>query len=557
MDSIVEELTGPTNPNDFVGRSTIVDAYHELLREFVRSNNTVKWVHISGVSGTGKSSLLRKLRMMTEMERIATGSVEVPISSINANQLLNDIKRVLDEMAPEWRSFVQRKRNVSLYNVPAPPESTKDVVTDSALKKIVDAFFEDLDRVDIAMKREKQKHGIFLDDLDRLLAYNYTSLLTVWQEIAKRLLEEDFNLLFVTTGHYSANRYLGLTGNNDSVLHLKLNQFDFTEAELMVRRRGKLVKSERESVVQASTRFPFDLALRQLILSKGFDPTTLNAKIITDTFGFAKDEVKLLRDLSKYEVNFFNLEDFTRVHSTETIEGLKNALLFNITPDGYFAFDSNAVWELISHVFKPIDPRTEVILILDRLRDQAERSQLPTRRDLKIVQEHFQSIEDNALIFELSGQLADTTKAALEGSLFHTAWELLELATIGLHRTGDFEKIADLQETIAKGFAKVNHDYFAAKSFQKAGMYFREAGVEWRSVTNFREAGQKFRREAERTDPKIYHYALRSMLRQSILAFLKANERSQAKRVMKQAKDLLGEYENHISYFDKIEEISE
>lgn len=553
MDNVIEQLTGPTNPDDFVGRSAIIDAYHDLLREFVRSNTNVKWVHISGVAGTGKSSLLRKLRMMTEMERIATGSVEVPISPFKANQFLNDIKRVIDEMAPEWRSFIQRKRNADMYDVPPPPESTSNDVTDAVLKIMEDAFFEDLDRVDKAMKKEKQKHSIFLDDLDRFLGYNYTSLLSVWQLIAKKLMKDDYNLLLVTSGHYSANRYLGINGSSDYVLHLEISQFDFTEAELMVRRRGKLVKSEREIVVQASTRFPFDLALRQLIQSKGLNPTNLNAKVISETFNLTNDEVKLLRDLAKKELNYFTLEDYTRIHNNEIIEGLKDALLFTITQDGYFAFDSFSVWVLISHVFKPIDPRTEVILILDRLRGQAERGQLPAIRDVKIVREHFQSIEDNALIFELSGQLADTAKAALEGNLIQSAWDLLQLATIGLNRTGDFEKIADLQETLAKGFAKVNHDYFAAKSFQAAGKYFRNAGVEWRSVTNYREAGQKYKREAEKTNPEIYHYAIRSMLKQSILSFLNANERSQAKRVIKQAKDILSDYENHLSYFDKIE----
>ncbi|MHA2090371.1 MAG: ATP-binding protein, partial [Candidatus Kariarchaeaceae archaeon] len=295
MDPIVEELTGPTNPQDFVGRSAIIDAYHDLLREIVRSNNTIKWIHISGVAGTGKSSLLRKLRMMTEMERIATGSVEIPISPRKANQFLNDIKRVIDEMSPEWRTFIQRKRNVSMYNVPDLPEASKNEVTDSVLEKIKKAFFEDLDKVDKAMKNEKQRHGIFLDDVDRFLSYNYTSFLSVWQLIAKKLMEDDYNLILVTSGHYTANRYLGLTEENEYCLHLKLNQFDFTEAELMVRRRGKLVKSEREKVVQASTRFPFDLALRQLILSNGLDPSNLNAKIITQIFGFTKEEVNLLR----------------------------------------------------------------------------------------------------------------------------------------------------------------------------------------------------------------------------------------------------------------------
>jgi len=555
MDFILEQLTGPTNPNDFVGRTDSIDAFHKVLMEFIRSNPGIRWVHISGVAGVGKSSLLRKFRMMTELERVATGSVEVPVSPKKGTTFLTDVKQVIDEMAPEWRGFLQRYRNSEITEVIEPPETREEEVTEVEIDKLVDQFFMDLDKVDKAMKEEKMQHGIFLDDIDRFLNYNYTSVLSTIPKIGQRLQEKNYDLLLVTAGHYRANRYLGIKESQvpDYVLHLELDQFDFNEAELMVRRRGKLVKSERELVVQASTRFPFDLSLRQLIQSKGLDPTSLDADVITSTFGFTTEEVEILRDMGKQETNFFSVEEYTRLHSEDILSELANSLMIIITQDGYFAIDSQAFWELISHVFKPIDPRTEVILILNRLKYQAELGQMPSNRDFKIVADHFKQIRDNSLLFELSGQLADAAKAALEGGLVYTAWEMLQLATLGLETTEDYEKIADLQENLAKGFAKENHNYFAAKSFEAAGEYFRKANIDWRSTTNFREAGQKYQREAEDTDPKIYHYAIRSMLKESYQAYLNANEPSRARRVISDAQDLLKDYSQHVAYFKKLE----
>ncbi|MCE7737614.1 MAG: ATP-binding protein [Candidatus Heimdallarchaeota archaeon] len=553
--NLIEQLTGATNPNDFVGRKEAINSYHEILREFARSNKTIKWIHISGESGIGKSSLLRKLRMDTELERVATGSAEVPVSPKFAIQFLSDIKRIIDEMAPEWRNFLQRRRNAEIASADFPSDLEGIEINDSTLDKLLQTFFADLDKIDAAMKKERFKHGIFLDDLDRLIATGYGGILLLFSMIAKRLMDDDYDLLLVTTSHHSANEYFDFEKYSEYVLHLELNQFDFNEAELMIRRRGKLVKSKRDTVVQASTRFPFDLALRQLIESKGIDSSKLDAQTLTEAFNFTKGEITVLRDISKHGINLFVYDDYIRLHSQDTINGLKDGLLFSITQDGYFAVDSTALFELISHVFKPIDPRTEVILILDRIKDQAEIGQLPSLRDLQVVRDHFRTIADKSLIFELSGQVSDTTKAALEGGLIHTAWELLELATLGLQRTGDYEKIGDLQENIAKGFGKANHEYFSAKAYQLAGEYFGKANIEWRSISNYREGGLKYKKEADKTNPEIYHYAIRSMLKQSIICFILANERSKAKEILNEAKRMLLNYPNHIDYFDQMEEL--
>jgi len=553
MDPILEKVTSPTNPNDLIGRNDQIDQFHEVLMEYIRSNPVLRWVHISGVAGVGKSSLLRKFRMMTEMERVATGALEVPISPKGADVFLTDLKQVIDEMAPEWRGFIQKYRNTEIAEVLAPPESKEKEVTDSDLKKIVDQFFEDLDKVDKAMKKEKMMHGIFLDDLDRFLDYNYSSILQVIPRIAKRLKDNQYDLLLVTTSHESANKLLDLENMKDSVLHLVLEQFDFNESELMIRRRTNLGRSDREDVIQSSTRYPFDLALRELIKSKELDPAALEEEVITKTFGFTSVEVEILKDLAKYEYNYFNTDEFVRMYSLEALTNLSNNVMIKMSQDGHFAVGSRAFWELISHVYKPIDPRTEAILILNRMKYQAELGQMPSNRDFDILRTHFRSIKDTALLFELSAQIAEAAKAALDGGLVQTAWDMLQLATLGLEPTEDYEKIADLQENLAKGFARVGHDYFAAQAFEAAGRYFELADIDWRSVTNYREAGQKYQRVAEDTETKIYHYAIRSMLKESYLAYINANEPSRAQRVLEDAQDLLRDYSQHVAYFKKLE----
>ena len=94
MDFVIEELTGPTNPRDFVGRSQLMDKYYELIRDFLRSNKTIRWVHISGSAGTGKSSLFRKLRMMAEQDERATIYHHLIARAID--YFYTDTKRLLD-----------------------------------------------------------------------------------------------------------------------------------------------------------------------------------------------------------------------------------------------------------------------------------------------------------------------------------------------------------------------------------------------------------------------------------------------------------------------------
>lgn len=554
MDFIIEELTGPTNPENFVGRNEIIDTYNDLLTNTIRKNTKVKWVHISGSAGVGKSSLLRKLRMQTEQHRIGTGSLEVPFSPLKASQFLTEVKQIIDEIAPDWRGFFRKKKNSEIAKVMEPPEYHGEFVNEERLQQMLEMFLVDLDEINKKMVEKNFRNAIFLDDLDRLQTSQYTSILSLIPRIMKKLSELDYNLMFVTTSHFNTDKLLNISEaiEENYVLHFEINQFNFKDAELMLRRKGKLGKSQRETVVQASTRVPFDLTLRQLIQLKELDPTNLNAKIITDAFSLESTEVALLRELAKSSINYYKIEDIAMLHNMEALESLVNSLLISRSQDGYFIVDSFAMWELIAHVFKPIDPRTEAILLLNRLRYQAEISQLPSSRDLNILKEHFTEIEDNALIFELSAQLAETAKAALDGELIETAWNLLNLATIGLEKTGDNEKIADFQETLAKGFAKVDHDYFAAKTFENAAKYYRKANIEWKSVTNFREAGQKYVREAEKTNLETYHYAVRSMLHNAIKSYINANESKRAKLVIEDAMAIFKNYENHLDFFKSL-----
>ncbi len=557
MDFIIEQLTGPSNPSDFVGRNDLIKSFQTVLLDFVRSQDNVHWVHISSESGSGKSSLLRKFRMMTEQERIATGSVEVPISPYQADQFLTNIKLMIDEMAPEWRSFIRKKTNAEITGVISPPETNQEEITEEYLDKMVDIFFEDLDKIDKKMKEKKMRNAIFLDDLDRFLNYNYKSILYVIPRIMKRLKDNNYNLFFVTTSHNRADRYLRIEEGiaENYALHIELSQFDFKEAELMIRRKGKLVKSERERVVQSSTRYPFDLALRQLIHSKGGDPANLDLKSIALAFDLNRDEIAFLKDIARSEINFYSIDEFSIKYNHELIENFKNMLLINISQDDYFAITSNALWELIIHVFKPTDARTEAILILNRIKTLSNNSQLPLSSDLTVLKNHFTNIDDNGLIFELSGQVAETAKIALKGDLVKTAWNLLNLATLGLERTEDNEKIADLHETLAKSFADADYNYFAAKTYERAGKYYSKAGIEWRAASNYREAALRYLKELEQIDIKLYHYAVRNIYKSTITAFINANESKRARSVAQEAKKVLKDYEQHVRYFDNLIEI--
>ena len=118
--------------------------------------------------------------------------------------------------------------------------------------------------------------------------------------------------------------------------------------------------------------------------------------------------------------------------------------------------------------------------------------------------------------------------------------------------TEDYEKIEDLHETLAKSFASVDQDYFAAKVYYNAAHYFELAGIEWKSIANYREAGIRYQKEAENMDVSLYHYAIRNILKKSIKAFVSANETKKAKVVKEKGQTILKDYENHLKYFEKL-----
>ena len=136
-----------------------------------------------------------------------------------------------------------------------------------------------------------------------------------------------------------------------------------------------------------------------------------------------------------------------------------------------------------------------------------------------------------ALIFEISGSLISMAQIAISKEMGYAAWEICQIAYFSLEKTNDIEKMAEMNASFATEFASQGHEYYAALAFQNAADLFKSLGTSGKvgAEANFREAGIRFRKEAENMDLKSFHYAMISLFGKSIRAFLNANEKGFAK----------------------------
>ncbi len=550
MEISFEEVISLVNPNDFVGRVDELNLFDETIKEIINDQPAPNWFHISGVAGSGKSSLMRKF-METAMTRGAiVFSLEVPINPDNMVSLFNGFKEKLDNLSPEWRSFIQKKTGTSIGEVSLAQSKLffKKEISEQNRNEFLTLFFENLDKVNSKFKQERQKIGVFLDNLERISYYEQYSVFDLIRSIITESHKRGYNLFFVTTGLKSTQHLIKCP--EGICKEITISAFDFKDAELMMRRIGKLIKTQREQILSVSTRLPFDIKLRQYLLSHNLDFTKITSGMLQIAFGLSNIEVELLSQMSKSEVNHFKKSDLTAHSDIETIKRLQEGLI--LIQDGeFYSFISPAIWELIKQVFLPIDPRTEILLLLSRVQSLSSEKQLPYEEDVNIIKRTMGNISDRNLIFSLATEFAKTSEIALENGLINTSLEFLDISTSGLEKIQNYERLGELSEQIAKKFAMKDHNYYAAEIYHKSGRYFKKAGIEWRSIANYREAGRRYRRHADQIDLKMFHYAARSIYQKSIKSFLEANEKKSAQQTRNQAIISFEELPVHKAYFEK------
>ncbi len=554
METSLEEIINPVNPIDFVGRSEQIDAFYQWIKELVSDQKIMRWIHISGVAGSGKTSLLNKLKDIALSQEVIPFSIEMPISEDGLPNFFNDIKEQINNLSPEWRNFIERKRGVTIGEVPQSlfDRISAETIDSVTLNEFLKTFFYRLDRADAKLKDDRKYIGVFVDDLDRAMNYNFLSVFEILKNIFLETNKRMMNIVFITSSHNSVNQHLDIKRMEETsnVLHLEVSNFDFKDADLMIRRRGKLIKNEREKVLSASTRLPFDLALRQFLASQGVDQTKLDAETVAKAFGLTEKEVSLLEDLSKRDINLFERNEILKNHDEETLDELIQG--FMLTRSGnYYAFITRSIWELVSSIFLPIDPRTEVLLLLNRIERLAQSGLLPHKEDVEIIRVNVKRVKDPLLIFRLSTELAKTAEVALTNGLKDLTLELLDIASEGLLKTGDYERLGDLYERLAKGFAIEKLEYFSAMAYEQSAIYFEKANIQWRAKANYREAGRRFRREIGNINLEIFHYAVRSLFVRAYESFQQAGEKNTAKEVLEQAVTTFVKYPQHQKYFKK------
>jgi hypothetical protein len=556
MKNNLASIFQPVDPTNFVGRTKELDYFFDWLTSQIRGDSqNNNWTHVYGPTGSGKTSILKKFVDYANLERVKVIELSIqPILGLNTDLLLQ-ISEAIDNYTPEWRSFFQKKKKTKLFNL---DEEDLDLlrnlnISAQNINHLIKKISENLASVNEKLTESRVNIGIFIDDIHRLDSEN--PLFILLYKLIGVFNKKQMRIFFVTSALDDFNTVLDDQFKNNLISGIELLNFDYNDADLMIRRRNKHTPEERELIVQNSTRYPFDLALRQQILLASGDVRELSIENLSTTFGLNDKLMKIFTELSKEDQNLFKISKIkSKLTEKELIE-LEKMDLFTFSND-LASFKSNAFWEVVKVNFLPIDVRTEMILKINRIEEMVENKSMPLVKDITSVKANITSIKDSSLLFELSSKLTETAKFALHHNLVHSAWEMIEIVRIGLNKTEDFEKLAEAEEMFGREFAVLGKDYLAALSYQASAENFMKIRPpkKIRAEANFREAGNRYKREAEKIDINTFHFALRSIYRKSVSAFYNANEPGSAREIMNFALNAFEKYPMHKKYLQKVEE---
>lgn len=545
-------------PINFVGRTKISDSFFEWISDFVISKSPqTHWIHIFGPPGSGKTSLMQKLIDMSEMERVKVIKPVVPLFPNAKGSIFLEMFEQIDQMIPDWRSFFQRRKKSPIADLDETDlhNLNKEEIFDDELQLIENKIFENMSAVDEKLKENNTVVGVFLDDIDRFVNNQDGGNALLINLMAKRFKNEGVNIYFVTSSIDNTLTRLKVSEAKEKgyVTLFELLNFDYNDADLMIRRRSNHPKDDRDAIVQSSTRFPFDLAIRELMFSEGEDSKQLTVENVSIGLNLTDKMIDLFTEFSKEDVNLFKSSKVRDYLTAEEINELLGKEIIALEGP-YATFPSNALWDIISTTFLPIDVRTEMILKISRMEEQVVNGNLPSVKDIEDVRKNITFISDPSLLFELSTKLSESAKAALTQNLVHAAWDMLDIARLGYEKTEDYERLAELNEDFGREFALLDIEYLSALAYQFSANNFLQLTPpkKIRAEANFREAGNRFRREAEKMSPESFHIAMRSIFRKAIDAFVAANEPGSAKEVLKLALETFEAYPQHQEYLKKI-----
>ncbi len=552
MEIEIAPLVSSCDTSNFVGRKRVTDRFYEWLNDMtIMKKPQNQWVHITGVPGSGKSSLLEKFREMAIAERVRDVKPEPIYFPQQFQESLNTIFTRIDEITPEWRSFLQRRTKTNIVEF---PPNFIEVIESSEVSSLASELLKNFESVTAKLKESGTIIGIFIDDLDNMDRYGGRKQIDLLMEIILKIGEMSDQIFFVTTSINSLTESLGIQNLGDTVTLLSIDAFDINESELMIRRRERLDKDDREEIALASSRLPIDIALRTALFLAGHEFRIVEMENLTELFGLTDEETDVFAKLATEERNYFEVKKLEEKFGRKLIDNLvKQGVL--TADDVYATVPSNSLWEIITSFFLPTDVRTELLLTVSRINDRVADGNLPSTKELELVQTGVNQVKDISLLYEISGKLIEIIDLALDHEIIYTAWEILQLANVALVKANDKEKLAEMNEKFGSAFGRVGHEYYAAQAFQKAAELFKEMGASGKisAETNFREAGLRYRKEAESMDVKTFHYAMRAMYAKSIRAFLAADEQGSVQEVKKYAIEVFKEYPEHQAFIRKVD----
>ena len=169
MDESFNAVLNTKEAISFVGRKTLLDEFYDWVkRAVIMKDSPIGWIHIHGIPGSGKTALLRNFEDVAKRERIRVIQVTQSFFPGTFRHYLRFITDKIDQVTPEWRSFIQRKRKLPLidFNTIEFSAFENSTLLPEFKEGALSTIFENFAEINKKLQKNSQFVGIFIDDID-------------------------------------------------------------------------------------------------------------------------------------------------------------------------------------------------------------------------------------------------------------------------------------------------------------------------------------------------------------------------------------------------------
>ena len=547
------KILQPCDPLDFVGMHDELNTFANFSNDLKKGKTQYRSLLVIGDDGTGKSSLLLKFAdsLVSRKEKKHVFSLIPEIEALRS--FFRDWKNKIDELTPEWRSFLEKMGKKPLgSDIPLLGEKLKIPHEASYTEFFVTKFFENLDKVDQKLKSTGTFLYFFIDNFHLFKLTGMHEAYAIFSTIIRELSVRKYNIAVIIAFNekflYEFDYEKFLTTNS---LLIKLEPLSVTEAEIYLRRKyPTLMRKGLREIIFTSKRTFFDLNFGAAYIDAGLPLSAFVERDIKQLFNLSETEEDVLEELASYNDNLFPVKQVITYVPKDALKSLAEKGLLWLGKE-YCRFHQESILQALQFHVRLYSPLTIAITKLDEIENDVSNNIVPLRAELEKIATLAKKIRESLSVFVITTKVKEIINKCIKRGFYQLAYDLGEISGYLFENSSDFEQAAQICEEVARSLEGKDH-YLSANLYLKAAEYYMAADAEQKANRSYTRAAEQFSTLAFKEDVEQRGYAVRAHIRYALECYKKTGDKANFEKLRNKALNLFPKESIHREFLSKL-----